>query len=130
MTLGERIKYVRKTNGMTLEKFGEKIGIGASSLSAIETGKTNPAETTIRSIINECGVNEFWLRNGKGDMHASKTRAVELDEFVDSVLHDRPDSFRSALVDTLVRFKPEEWELLEKIFDSIQEKREKKTDEE
>ena len=123
-----RIKEVRLKNGLSQDEFASKLKLSRNYIWMIEAGERVPSDRTISDICKLFGYNEDWLRNGKGDMHASKTRSEELDEFVDSVLHDRPDSFRSALVDTLVRFKPEEWELLEKIFDSIQEKREKKTD--
>ena len=126
----DRIKLIRKNRKETQTEFGALLGVSLSAVQKWESGENVPASSVISLMANKTGVNEFWLRNGKGDMYASKTRAVELDEFVDSVLHDRPDSFRSALVDTLLHFQPDEWELLEKIFDSIQEKREKKTDEE
>ena len=36
MTQGERIKDVRNSLGLTLEKFGEKIGLKKNTMSAIE----------------------------------------------------------------------------------------------
>ena len=33
MTQGERVREVRKTLGLTLEKFGEKLGIQKSAIS-------------------------------------------------------------------------------------------------
>ena len=126
----DRIKLIRKNRKETQTEFGALFGVSLSAVQKWESGENVPASSVITLMASKTGVNEFWLRNGKGDMYASQTRAEELDEFVDSVLQDRPDSFRSALVDTLLHFQPEEWELLEKIFDSIQEKREKKTDEE
>ena len=38
MTQGERIREARKTLGLTLEKFGEKIGMKKNSVSQIENG--------------------------------------------------------------------------------------------
>lgn len=55
--IGERIRHLRKDISLTLTEFGEHIGITAASLSAIETGKTNPSELTIRAICREFGVN-------------------------------------------------------------------------
>lgn len=40
MTQNERIKEVRKSLGLTLEKFGERIGLKKSAVSLIENGKT------------------------------------------------------------------------------------------
>ena len=36
MTQGERIKAVRKTLGLTLEKFGKKLGVTTTAISRIE----------------------------------------------------------------------------------------------
>lgn len=81
-SIGERIKELRKMQGAdrTLEKFGARIGITAQSLSAIENGKTNPANQTVLSICRVFGVDEIWLRTGTGEMFAPKTRREELEE--------------------------------------------------
>ena len=38
MTQGERIREVRKALGLTLEKFGDKLGVKKNTLSALERG--------------------------------------------------------------------------------------------
>ena len=68
MTIGERIKEVRKSNNLTLEKFGAAIQIKAQSVSLIEKGINNPSKQTITLICREFGIREEWLRDGKGDM--------------------------------------------------------------
>lgn len=46
MTQGERVRMIRKhpNVNLTLEKFGEKLGIKKSALSLIENGKNNLTE--------------------------------------------------------------------------------------
>lgn len=68
MTINERVKAVRKSKevNLTLEKFGERLGIKKSTLSAIETGRNALTEQNIRSICREFNVNEDWLRTGEG----------------------------------------------------------------
>ncbi|MCI6655035.1 MAG: helix-turn-helix domain-containing protein, partial [Clostridium sp.] len=44
MTQGERIKEVRKSLGLTLEKFGEKIGVTKVAISNLENGHRNLTE--------------------------------------------------------------------------------------
>lgn len=51
MTQGERIREVRKALGLTLEKFGDKLGVKKNTLSALERG-----------------VNGLDRSNGKGHM--------------------------------------------------------------
>ena len=68
MTQGERIKYIRKELHLTLEKFGERIGLKKNSLSQLENGKNSVTEQVIKAISREFNVNEEWLRNGTGEM--------------------------------------------------------------
>ena len=44
MTQGERIRELRKTLKMTMEQFGEKIGVTKSTISNIENGNRNATE--------------------------------------------------------------------------------------
>ena len=52
MTQGERVRMIRKhpNVNLTLEKFGEKLGIKKSALSLIENGKNNLTEQMAKSI--------------------------------------------------------------------------------
>lgn len=68
MTEGERVKLVRKKRGLTLEKFGKQIGMGASSISDIENGRRTLTNQTRISICREFNVREEWLRDGDGDI--------------------------------------------------------------
>lgn len=68
MTQGERIREVRKTLGLTLEKFGEKIGMKKNSVSQIENGKNSVTEQVIKSICREFNVDYIWLTTGDGEM--------------------------------------------------------------
>lgn len=68
VTQGERLKYLRKTLNLTLEKFGEKIGLKKNSMSAIETGRNNLTESVAKSICREFNVDYFWLTEGEGEM--------------------------------------------------------------
>ena len=68
MTQGERVKQVRKELGLSLEKFGEKIGLRKSSLSQIENGINNLTDQTIRGICREYNVSYDYLMDGEGEM--------------------------------------------------------------
>lgn len=66
--MNERIRELRKYLGITLEKLGEHLGVGKSTLSQIENGKSGITEQMIKSICREFNVNEEWLRTGNGNM--------------------------------------------------------------
>ena len=68
MTQGERIREVRKTLGLTLEKFGEKIGMKKNSVSQLENGKNSVTEQVIKAICREYNVDYMWLTTGDGEM--------------------------------------------------------------
>lgn len=66
-TIGQRINVVRKKLNLTLEKFGEKIGISKVSVRAIEKGINNPSEQTIKLICSVYNVDYVWLTKGIGN---------------------------------------------------------------
>lgn len=68
MTQGERIKEVRKSLGLTLEKFGNKLGVGKTAISKIEKGENNLTEQMTKSICREFSVDYIWLTTGEGEM--------------------------------------------------------------
>lgn len=81
MTQGERVKKVRKARDLTLEKFGEQIGLRKNTMSAIETGRNALTEANLISICREFGVNEAWLRTGEGGDENMFTKLNEDDRF-------------------------------------------------
>jgi len=68
MEIGDRVKEIRTSVGITQVKFAERIAISTSYVSEIETKVKEPNERTIRLIIAEFNVNELWLRSGQGAM--------------------------------------------------------------
>ena len=68
MTQGERVKEIRKSLGLTLEKFGEKLGVGKTAISKIEKGERNLTEQMTISICREYNVNYDYLTCGDGEM--------------------------------------------------------------
>lgn len=68
MTQGERVKEIRKSLGLTLEKFGEKLGVTKTTISRIEKGINNLTEQMTISICREYNVNYDYLTCGDGEM--------------------------------------------------------------
>jgi len=68
MTLGERIKKVRKELNLTQQQFADKIVMKRNSVALMETGKNNPSNQTLFAICRTFRVNEEWLRGGIGEM--------------------------------------------------------------
>jgi hypothetical protein len=112
MTQGERVKEVRKTLGLTLEKFGEKIGVTKTAISRIEKSERNLTEQMTKSICREFNVDYIWLTTGEGKMFIEFDREEQLMIWANSALGDK-ENFKSRFIDILMRLSEEEWEWLE-----------------
>lgn len=72
MTLGERIKNLRKSESLTQQLFAEKIGSTQNVLANYESGRRNPSSSVINNICKTFNVSEVWLRTGKGEMFVQR----------------------------------------------------------
>ena len=68
MTQNERVKEVRKTLGLTLEKFGDRLGIKKAAVSKIEKGENSLTDANIKAICREFSVDYMWLTTGEVEM--------------------------------------------------------------
>ena len=68
MTENERVRELRKTLGLTLEKFGERLGVKKNAISAIENGRNSLTDQMTNAICREFGVDYIWLTTGDGEM--------------------------------------------------------------
>lgn len=79
MTQGERVKEIRKSLDLTLEKFGEKLGVTKTTISRIEKGVNNLTDQMTKSICREYSVNYDYLVYVEGDMFSELPKTI-LDE--------------------------------------------------
>lgn len=66
--INDRIRELRKSKGLTMEQFGDVIGLTKATISRLESGAVSATEQTVKSICREFGVSEAWLRTGEGPM--------------------------------------------------------------
>ena len=97
MTQGERVREIRKNFNLTLEKFGEKIGVGKSSISDIENNRRSLTEHMTKSICREFNVDYIWLTTGEGEMF------VETDDDIIEII-DRIMSGENELHKKLIKW--------------------------
>lgn len=83
MKQGERVKEVRKELGLTLERFGERLGVTKQTVSRIENGVNNLTDQMQKAICREFNVSEEWLRDGVGSMFVEPD-TFSLDDFAKS----------------------------------------------
>ena len=114
MTLGERIKKVRKTLDLTQHEFSDRIGMKRNSIAQVEMGR-NTSEQTIISICREFNVNETWLRTGEGEMFLQLSKDEEIAAYLGQIMSDDEESFRRRMISVLCRLNTEEWAMLERM---------------
>lgn len=126
MSVASRTSELRKSLGLTQQAFADRLGITRGAVSKYDIDATDPSDAVISLICREFHVREAWLRDGEGEMFEIKPRAEELGELVRKLLADRPESFRSRLITSLLRFEPNspEWQILENIYNSIADEKE------
>ncbi len=68
----DRIAKIIREEGMTAAKFAEEIGVQASGISHIISGRNNPSTDFLIKILDRFrGINAEWLLLGKGNMYKS-----------------------------------------------------------
>ena len=112
MTQNERIKEVRKSLCLTLEKFGERIGLKKSAVSLIENGKNSVTDANVKAICREFGVDYIWLTTGDGEMFVDTD-----DDFIERI--DRimagEDDARKNLFKFMLELSDEDIEALDRL---------------
>lgn len=115
MTQNERVKEIRQTLKLTLEKFGEPIGLKKSALSLIENGKNSLTDANIKAICREFGVDYIWLTTGEGEMFVESD-----DEFlgrIDQIMAGENDKRRS-MIKSLLYADDADIEAFDRLVDS------------
>lgn len=117
MTQGERVKEIRKALGLTLEKFGERLGVGKTAISKIEKGERNLTDQMAKSICREYGINYDYLISGKGDMYANDEK--EYHAMIDHILKGE-SQFAKNVFKTFATFDVTDWEALQRMIEKYQ----------
>ncbi len=66
--MGGRLKLIRKRLGLTQEQLAQRLGVGKTALSMIETGKARLSARNRNILIHDLNVNPAWMETGKGEM--------------------------------------------------------------
>ena len=120
--MNERIALVRKSLGLTQEKFAEQVGLSRNFMWMIESGTRVPSNRTVSDICREFNVNETWLRTGEGEMFNQITRSEKIAAFLGDITENEGDDFKRRFVEMLAELEPEDWKLLERMAEKLQKK--------
>lgn len=127
--MNERIRELRKSLGLTLEKFGGRLGVGKTAINKLEKGENNVTDQMFKSICREFSVNEEWLRNGTGEMFAipeDETAAI-----VSDLLESRNNQFYDLILDIVKTYQtlsPMDQEIIKKFCQQLAETQKNRKD--
>lgn len=127
--VNERIRKLRKSLGLTLEKFGGRLGVGKTAINKLEKGENNVTDQMFKSICREFNVNEEWLRNGTGEMFAipeDETAAI-----VSDLLESRNNQFYDLILDIVKTYQtlsPMDQEIIKKFCQQLAETQKSRKD--
>lgn len=113
--IGDRIKTIRKTKGLTQHKFADELGLKRNTVGSYEISAGLPSDRTILDICQKFGINETWLRTGEGEMMQPISRDEQIAAFMGDVMRGETADFRRRLMAVLAKLDPAEWALLEKM---------------
>lgn len=122
MTAGERVKRIRKEKDLTLEKFGEKVGVTKQTISRIENGINSLTDQMVLSICREFSVNGEWLRNGTGEPFIQVTPCEKTYNRFGYIMENSSPSKKAALsvlLELLYNVPDEQWDMIMKQYDEI-----------
>lgn len=106
MTIGERIKEVRKNEKLTQQEFADRLNLKRNTVGSYEVNVVEPSDRTIKDICDKFGVREEWLRTGEGEMTATDAQSDKIATFLADLTRDDDDNFKSALWRCWQTFSP------------------------
>jgi transcriptional regulator with XRE-family HTH domain len=121
--LKDRFKELRKELNVTQQEFADKLKISRNFVAQIEMGSKVPSDRTIDDVCREFNVDEEWLRTGKGSMFVPENKNDEISKLFGNVLKSSDDDFKYRLINALAKLDDSGWDNLEKLLDTIYEKK-------
>ena len=116
--LKDRIKELRRALDLTQDEFGGRMGITKSSISTMESGRSNPSEQTLRSMCREFGASYLWLTTGEGSMFENGSDDAALHVMIDRVMASENDRVKQ-IFKNLGDFTEEDWQQVNALLDKL-----------
>ena len=125
MTLGERIKLVRKeaTHKMTQEDFARSLGLTRDQLVTYELDRVKPQRSVLMLVSRQYSIRLEWLETGEEPMRLPPN---EDDEIVDEVLAGSNEFVKAVILG--IAKTPGGWEMMREVFNAIQAELDKQTE--
>lgn len=76
----DRLKELRKTQGLKQREFAERVGVSTGRVGGWESGTDRPGDARIDKICNVFHVRREWLEKGEGEMFEPEQAPKSKDE--------------------------------------------------
>lgn len=118
MTQGERVKEVRKNLSLSMEKFGERLGVTKAAISRIESGRRALTDQMAKLICKEFNVDYFWLTEGTGNMFMQVPDSL-IEEVIEDYNLDKNDKY---ILESYLELSEDEKKTVKNFFINIADK--------
>ena len=118
MTQGERVKEVRKNLSLSMEKFGERLGVTKAAISRIESGRRALTDQMAKLICKEFNVDYFWLTEGTGNMFMQVPDSL-IEEVIEDYNLDKNDKY---ILESYLELSDDEKKTIKNFFINIANK--------
>ena len=118
MTQGERVKQIRKNLNLSMESFGERLGVSKSAISRIEAGKNFLTYHMAKSICREYNVDYYWLTEGIGEMFMQVPDSL-IEEVIEDYNLDKNDKY---ILESYLELSEDEKKTVKNFFINIADK--------
>lgn len=116
--MNERLKVLRKDQGLTQDEFGKKVQVTKHFVYLAEKGEKSYGDRAIRDICRVFKVREAWLRTGEEPMYEANAENELVVGWAMDVLAEG-DPYKIRFIETLAKLKPEQWEFMKKMMESM-----------
>jgi transcriptional regulator with XRE-family HTH domain len=111
----ERIKEIRKSNKLSQESFGKRLGVSGAAISRLENGERSVTEQMVISIAREFNISERWLRDGSG----LPTNITQDDELLDLQKKYNLDQLDIKILQEYLKLPPEHRKIFKGYFVNV-----------
>ena len=92
LDIGNELRRVRLAKKLSLRNVASAVGVSASLLSQVETGKTQPSVSTLYSLVNHLGISLDGLMKGRDTLAAQTETTEKYQDGDDSIIRRRADN--------------------------------------
>lgn len=101
MSVGSRIKELRKSQNLTQQAFADRLGIQRGIIGKYEVDVSAPSDAVISLISRTFNAREAWLRDGTGEMFKQLTEDEERARYFGSLFREDTSPEVLAFIDAL-----------------------------